>query len=148
MPSAWGLSWGSSWGVSWGDAFAAAPEAPSIVPRGAPRTGGWNPQRFYLPPVATKKRKQKVIKAVRELYEEARETIPKPLQAGPLPAAFTRGGRGVSALPSMSRVDFEALSRSLETIQLLAAAIEEQRAIQRRRRKEEETLLMLLMDMP
>ncbi len=143
MASSWGTSWGTSWADSWGTTgsppvVVVTPSA--VVRRGAPRTA----ERLYLPPGKyTKKRKQRAVEAVKELYEEAKREIPKPLQHSLIPSELLLRQRNQTALlPPISAIDFEALAGSLDTIQVLVAAID----AQRRRRKEEETLLMLLMD--
>lgn len=147
MASAWGSSFGTAWGNSWGATGGVTPPAvvATVVKRGAPRTGGWNTERLYLPPGKwTKKRKTQAINAVKRLYEEARREIPEEFQRGLLPDAVLSTGRTVYVLPSPAQIDFAALAQSLETIRVLIAALEAQR---KRRRREEEALLMLLAEL-
>lgn len=103
--------------------------------------GGWVPDRLYTPP--RKKLKKRALAQLKRLYEEAREIIPETLQVGLVPPGIALRSRAALSLPPPDEIDFEALSRSLETIRVLIAAVQEQQRIKRRRR-EEEALLTLL----
>lgn len=114
--------------------------------------GGWTPDRLYTPP--RKKLKKRALAQLKRLYEEAREVIPGPLQVGLVPASVTLRARAPVSLPPASEIDFDALSRSLETIRVIVAAIQDQQRIAaeeqeriKRRRREEETLLTLLAEL-
>lgn len=124
---------------------ASTPADAFTARRGAPHIAWTSEERLYLPPGRwTKKRKTRAIKALKELYKDARGTIPEQQQIGLLPAAFTKGARAVSALPPMRQVDFEALAQSIETIRVLIAALEQAQG--KRRREEAEALIMILTD--
>ena len=113
--------------------------------------GGWIPQNLFIPP--RKKIKQSTVKALKELYEEAREEIPEQLQTGLISPDLLVRARATSTLPPPAMVDFEKLARSLETIRVLVAALNEARkrakaeADKVRRHKEEQFLIQMLEDL-
>ena len=111
--------------------------------------GGWIPERLYTPP--RKKLRKKALAELKELYEEARETIPEQLQAGIIPAEVVLERRAPRVLPTPVHIDFQALARSLETIRVLIAAVDAARKSEdekrKRRRAEEEKLLIMLMEL-
>ena len=152
MASAWGNSWGVSWGNSWGSiAVAGADAEPPRKRRKAMYPGGWVPEKLYLPP--RRKIKPSTVKALKELYDEVRESVPERLQTGIVPAEVLWRARPVQALPPPADVNFEALARSLETIRVFVAVLEDARkaeamaeATRTRRRKEEDALIQMLMD--
>lgn len=110
--------------------------------------GGWIPERLYTPP--RKKLKKKALAELKELYEDARVSIPEALQVGLVPPEILLRPRASIALPPVAEVDFEALARSLETIRVLIAAVDAARKAEeekrKRRRAEEEKLLIMLME--
>jgi hypothetical protein len=105
--------------------------------------GGWLPDRLYAPP--RRKITKAKLRALKELYEEARDVIPESLQTGLIPAHI-RLGRATNALPPPSQVDFDALARSLDTIRVLIAAVQAAEEKRKKREREEETLIALLME--
>lgn len=129
--------------------------APEPIPpkRGkAMYPGGWVPERLYSPP--RRKIKQSAVKALKELYEEAREEIPEQLQVGLIPSDVHVRARAQNALPPPAMVDFEALARNLEAIRILVAALNQARERARqeaatieRRRKEEDLIIQLLAEL-
>ena len=108
--------------------------------------GGWIPAKLYAPP--RRKISKAKLKALKELYEEAREVIPEPQQVGLVAPAIVRGGRAVRVLPPPASIDFEVLARSIETIRVLVAAVEAAIAEEKRkkRQREENALMMILME--
>lgn len=138
------------------DGPAAAPavgaETPAAKKRGATYPGGWVPERLYLPP--RRKIKPSTVKALKELYEQVRESVPEPIQTGLIPAQVLWRARPVQTLPPSTDVDFQALARSLETIRVLVAVLEDARkaeamaeATRIRRRKEEELIIQLIQEL-
>ena len=134
-------------------AQAVAEELAQSRRRKAMYPGGWVPENLHSPP--RRKLKQKAVEALKELYEEARETIPDDLQHGLLPPDVFLG-RIAIGLPAHTEINFDALARSLKTIRVLVAAIEAQAQARkaqaaeeatRKRRSEEEALIMILMEM-
>ena len=116
--------------------------------------GGWVPERLHSPP--RRKLKEGAVKALKELYEEARETIPEPLQVGLIPADVLIRARATITLPPPDGVDFEKLARSLDAIRVLIAALEAAKAETlkaeadertKKRRREEEALIIALMEL-
>jgi hypothetical protein len=131
-----------------GNRTAAAPaiiETPTVQRRGAMYPGGWIPEKLYSPP--RKKLKKRALKQLKELYEEAHETIPEDLQVSLVPPEVLFRARAVATLPPIAAVDFEKLARSLETIKVLIAAVEAQRDRAKRRKRDEATILSLLAEM-
>lgn len=135
------------------EAAIAAAAAEASRNRGAPRTGGWETERLYLPPGKwTRGQKKKALDAVRKLYKEAQDTIPEHLQVGLVPEIVLRARRSNAALPKAEDIDFGALAQSVEALRVLVAAVDAAREQKRladeartkKRRRDEEAFLMLL----
>lgn len=110
--------------------------------------GGWVPTNLHVPP--RQKIKQSTLKALKELYDEARDEIPGQLQIGLISPDILIRSRAVSTLPPPGMVDFEKLARNIETIRVLVAALDQARkradeeANAVRRRKEAAWLVQFL----
>jgi len=79
-------------------------------------------------------------KTAKELYEHARDVVPKPFQMGILAID------GYAYLPPVEKVNFEELARQADVLMALASEIEKQYSREAKRRQEEDLLIQIFLN--